>query len=260
MAEEQGAVSALNIRSVNYPYIRLEDAVNLSEKLWESVQKSAVDPGTVGKVWGFSEKSSGLRSAIAALRQFGLVESSGWGESRKLKLSSRALDIVTERPGSPRRAQAIRDAALAPKIYADIFARFPDGLPPSDHAIASYLLLEKDFNKNAVPTFVANLRANLKYADLTNPPERPGSTHQVERDVLSHQVEDNKVIGDLASVTTNATGKQPPLNSEREWLRGQLSRDTSYRLIVAGDIGPKEIGKLIKILTAQQEVLAEDDD
>ena len=47
---------------------------------------------------------------------------------------------------------------------------------------------------------------------------------------------------------------------EREWLRGPLSRETNYRLIVSGDLGPKEIGKLIKLLEAQKAVLADDDD
>ena len=49
------------------------------------------------------------------------------------------------------------------------------------------------------------------------------------------------------------------LDSEREWLRGYLSKETSYRLIVSGDLGPKEIGKLIKLLQAQQSVLSDDD-
>jgi hypothetical protein len=47
---------------------------------------------------------------------------------------------------------------------------------------------------------------------------------------------------------------------EREWLRGPLAKDVNYRLIVSGDIGPREIGKLIKLLTAQKAVLSDDDD
>ena len=43
-------------------------------------------------------------------------------------------------------------------------------------------------------------------------------------------------------------------------MRGPLSRETSYRLIVAGDLGPKEVGKLIKLLKAQQAVLSDEDD
>ncbi len=56
----------------------------------------------------------------------------------------------------------------------------------------------------------------------------------------------------MASETTIQQG-------EREWLRGSLSKETSYRLIVPGDLGPKEIGKLIKILKAQKAVLSDDD-
>lgn len=47
---------------------------------------------------------------------------------------------------------------------------------------------------------------------------------------------------------------------EREWLRGPLSKDATYRLIVTGDLGPKEIGKLIKMLEAQKEILSDDDE
>lgn len=48
--------------------------------------------------------------------------------------------------------------------------------------------------------------------------------------------------------------------SEREWLRGPLSKEVGYRLIVNGDLGPREIGKLIKLLEAQKAVLDDDDE
>lgn len=48
--------------------------------------------------------------------------------------------------------------------------------------------------------------------------------------------------------------------SEREWLRGPLSKESSYRLIVSGNLGPKEIGKLIKLLEAQKDVLSDDEE
>jgi hypothetical protein len=48
--------------------------------------------------------------------------------------------------------------------------------------------------------------------------------------------------------------------SEREWLRGPLSKETGYRLIVTGKLGPKEIGKLITLLEAQKMVLSDDDE
>lgn len=47
---------------------------------------------------------------------------------------------------------------------------------------------------------------------------------------------------------------------EKEWLRGPLSKAASYRLIVSGEVGSKEIGKLIKLLEAQKLVLDDEDE
>jgi hypothetical protein len=50
----------------------------------------------------------------------------------------------------------------------------------------------------------------------------------------------------------------PSTGNEREWLRGSLARDTTYRLIVSGELGPKELGKLITLLQAQKAILEDD--
>lgn len=48
-------------------------------------------------------------------------------------------------------------------------------------------------------------------------------------------------------------------DGEEEWIRTDLGSDTKVRLIVKGEMGPKQIGKLIKLLQAQQAVLSDDD-
>jgi hypothetical protein len=51
------------------------------------------------------------------------------------------------------------------------------------------------------------------------------------------------------------------LAGESEWMRNLVGKSTKVRLLVSGgDMGAKEIGKLIKLLTAQQAVLADDDE
>jgi hypothetical protein len=52
----------------------------------------------------------------------------------------------------------------------------------------------------------------------------------------------------------------PTQPGEAEWMRNRLGGDTVVRLLVTGDMGPKEIGKLIRLLKAQQAVLTDDDD
>lgn len=45
---------------------------------------------------------------------------------------------------------------------------------------------------------------------------------------------------------------------EVEWMRNRLGNDVNVRLMVKGDMGPKEIGKLIRLLEAQKLVLEDD--
>lgn len=50
-----------------------------------------------------------------------------------------------------------------------------------------------------------------------------------------------------------------PAKFEIEWMRNRLGHNTNVRLIVQGDMGPREIGRLIKLLEAQKSILEEDD-
>ncbi|BBD36889.1 hypothetical protein Amn_17690 [Aminobacter sp. Y103A] len=45
---------------------------------------------------------------------------------------------------------------------------------------------------------------------------------------------------------------------EVEWMRNRVGQETNVRLMVKGEMGPKEIGKLIKLLEAQKLVLEDD--
>jgi hypothetical protein len=47
---------------------------------------------------------------------------------------------------------------------------------------------------------------------------------------------------------------------ERELKTGLLAKDASFRLIVTGNIGVKEIERLIKKLELDKEILADQDD
>ena len=51
----------------------------------------------------------------------------------------------------------------------------------------------------------------------------------------------------------------PLMQGEREITKGLLSKDVSFRLIVSGHIGAKEIELLIKKLEIDKEILAEID-
>jgi hypothetical protein len=50
------------------------------------------------------------------------------------------------------------------------------------------------------------------------------------------------------------------MTGERELTKGILAKDASFRLIVSGNIGVKEIERLIKKLELDKEILAEQDE
>lgn len=50
------------------------------------------------------------------------------------------------------------------------------------------------------------------------------------------------------------------MEGETEWIRNKLGKTTDVRLLVKGDMGPREIGKLIRILEAQKAVLEDEDE
>lgn len=48
--------------------------------------------------------------------------------------------------------------------------------------------------------------------------------------------------------------------AHQEKFEGRLSRNTTYQLLISGDLGPKEIGNLIKVLQTHKEVLSDDEE
>ena len=165
-------------RSVNYPFVTLEAAIEQARKLWASVGVNMVQIPTAGAAWGYGQKSSGLRSTVSALKQYGLLQDIGEGGSRQVRITDRALDIFLEPPGSPKRSDAIRAAVLTPKIYREVFDRFAAGLPAQDHAISSFLVRDRDFNRTAVARFIAGLRANIQFAGVHRPGPVPAFGNQ----------------------------------------------------------------------------------
>jgi len=156
-------------RSVNYPFVTLEAAIEQARRLWASVGTNMVPIPTAGAAWGYEQKSSGLRSTVSALKQYGLLQDIGEGGNRQVRLTDRAMDILLEPPDSAKRRDAVRAAVLTPKIYREVFDRFPAGLPAQDHAISSFLLRDRHFNRKAVARFIAGLRANIQFGGVHRP-------------------------------------------------------------------------------------------
>lgn len=112
-------------RSPPYPYIGLGRAVYRADQLYSAVRYHAAAMPTVAKAWDTGPKSSATLQTVGALIQYGLLEDEGAGDARRLKLTPLALKIVMDkRPNSSEREAAEKEAALTPRVFAELYEQY----------------------------------------------------------------------------------------------------------------------------------------
>lgn len=152
-------------RSPAYPFIGLAEAINRATQFHKAEGRHPARVATAAGHWGYKEKSSGGLQTISAMKQFGLMADEGAGSDRKVRLTPLALKIILDEvTDSPQRKAAIAKAALSPKLFADLFARWGTKLP-SDENFRTYLRLDLGYNDVAVHDVVKNYKATLAYAE-----------------------------------------------------------------------------------------------
>jgi hypothetical protein len=167
-------------RSPAYPFINLETALKRAREFYSQETRGAAYLKVAAKHWGYEEKSSGGLQTAAALIGFGLMRDEGTGDKRKLQLTPSALRILLDsRNESLERVEAIKQAALTPKIHAELWKRF--GPTTSNEQLRHTLILdwEPPFNENTVDGFIKEYRDTIAFAKL------------VESDIVSTEVIDN---------------------------------------------------------------------
>lgn len=162
---ESGTEAATKHRSPAYPSFGLRTAVAKARSFHGAQKRNSVHVDIATETLGYKIKSgSGLR-AIAALISFGLIEETGSGENRKVKLTPLAIKILLMPEDDDDRAEAISEAARKPKIYEEMLKLWPDGLP-SDTAINKHLTFEKNFNPEIVHLLIRDFKDTYTYANL----------------------------------------------------------------------------------------------
>lgn len=172
--EELDETTARDGRSPAYPYIPLKQAIDRALALRGAVKQGDARIATAGSVWKLGPKSSGLRSTIAALKQFGLIQYIGTGAERKLKLTDDANRLYLDpRPNSPDREAIIVKLAKLPKPHATFWEKWGPDLPP-DVEILAELKLELGFSESGASEFLAEYKATLEFAKLIGSDSMPG--------------------------------------------------------------------------------------
>lgn len=159
--------SASKHRSPQYPGIGLEAALGRARTFYHHERRNWANFAVALKHWDLNPKSSTSGITVAALVAYGLLEDSGGGSSRVLKLSESALRILLDdREVSPEREQLYKEAALKPTMHRKLWERWGADLP-SDANLRHSLIFEWKFNENAVDSFIRQFRATIRFAKLT---------------------------------------------------------------------------------------------
>jgi hypothetical protein len=147
-------------RSPNFPFISLQAALDRAQVFYAQEKRGSAPLPVAAEHWGYRPSSSGALQTAAALKSYGLMIDEGAGSNRKLKLTDLALRILLDmRPDDTDRKRYMRQAALTPSVCAEIYGKWPDGLP-SDATLNHYLVLELGFNQSTALRAVGNIIDN----------------------------------------------------------------------------------------------------
>lgn len=154
------------MRSPEHPVIGLQEAVSRAQEFYnhESVNYAAVD--VAKKHWGYGRLSSSGMRTLAALIHYGLLEETGAGTDRRVRLTKLARAILLDRrEDATERNEALRVAALNPKLYATLWKQWGPTLP-SEASMEFDLVQKYSFNPDSVRAFIKGFKATMAFANV----------------------------------------------------------------------------------------------
>lgn len=151
-------------RSPSFPFISLKRAVERAAQLAEAHKRNPARVSTVATTWSYGSKSSGLLQTIAALKQYGLIEDMGGGDDRKIQIADLGWRILhDDRPGA--REQAIREAALRPRLMAELAEQWLPSRPGDRHCL-SELHIDRGFTLESARVVLRVFDETVSFANL----------------------------------------------------------------------------------------------
>lgn len=156
-------------RSPNYPVISLGKGIELATKLYAQDHSTAVPVSVACGHWGVKITSSSGMRLVSAMQSYGLIEIVGAGAAKKLKLTERGL-ILVRHPDKASVAyrDALREAALAPKIHEEIWNEYEATGLPSTQSLHWSLESDWKVHPESIPALIAELVETFTLAGITS--------------------------------------------------------------------------------------------
>ena len=180
-------------RSPNYPALGLKAAVEKVRMLYEADKRAGAPVDAALKHMGFGSKHGQALAVLSAVKKFGLVEES----SGRIVPTQRAVDLLNFPDQDARKIKAIRDAALSPEIYRELYEQYKSTGIPSEETLKAELIADKNFNPNAVEGFIRDFKETLVFAGI------------MDAVGLSLSAEDASEMNDSVQTAVQTVGSTP---------------------------------------------------
>jgi hypothetical protein len=187
---------------------------------------------SAAKAWGIGAKTGLALQTIAALGHYGLFEFHGSGDTRTVRLTEGALNILLDKqPVSPERDTLIRQAALRPPIHNELWQKWQDSLP-SDATLETFLIRDKHFSENGARDLIEEYKSTIRFA-------KPNQSANIPLD------------GDVAEEVADDGGEsqggavKPPLPPPPLQVKGQVRLMDGERVAFTEEGQPGQYLKLI---------------
>lgn len=255
----QSAPKTSKDRSPSFPFIPLGTAIQRLEQFEKKFGRQPAPAAKVGLAWDMKEKSSQADQTLAALKSFGLVKYEGMGLARHASLTDEGRNYLRAQQETIKK-EILKVCALRPKIIRTFWASWGTDRPPNEVAL-DQLILQNSFSEGGAKNFLRVYDETVTFAGLA-------SSDKID---LAQEMDSGEDDDADAQPDAGASRKPPPpppvhhgkvkvMAGERELTTGLLAKDASFRLIVSGRVGVKEIERLIQKLEIDKEILADEGD
>jgi len=217
------------MRSPNYPAIGLPEALSAVQKIWGIEKRTPVSIDVLGKAMGYTSLSGPVRTKVAALRKYGLLEQQG-GQYRLSDLAIHILHAADEEE----RQQALASAALRPELFRELIATHADA---SDAALKSHLLIRKKFSDAGARQFIKSFRETLSIAN----PSKAGYSVSDGGDNPEAMTTIPQESSRLSTQTTQVSHGSPA--NAWTWTLS-IPRNVRAELKIAGDVTRDDVRRL----------------
>ncbi|MFG1189245.1 hypothetical protein [Xanthobacter flavus] len=237
------------VRSPNYPSLSLGPALEAIRPAFQNENRNKMSRVVLAKHLGYTSLNGRALGKIGAVRAYGLIEGSG----DELRITDDAVKALMAPQGSGERSEALSRLALHPNLFQELRKDFPETMPSLDNL--TYSLIKRQFTpdaaEKAAKSYLATMNLVAGIPDAYNGPDEEDGDEDSDEEPVRRQSPPTPPPSD---------DKVKIMEGERELMTGLLAKGSSFRLIVSGQVGVKEIERLIRKLELDKEILADTDD